>query len=332
MGEIGIMSARVEGMSWRDWLEAAVLADDLGYSSLSEGESWGHDAFTRLAQIAARTRRIRIGTSVVPIWGRSPSNVAMAALSLDLLSEGRFFLGLGTAGELVAESLHGERFERPLRRMREYVEIVRLAMRNQRLDYEGEYFQLHHFRLRFEPYREAIPIYIGALGPTTLRLTGALADGWLGIHNAPSRMEPIYAELAAGAAAAGRSLADIAIAPQISIYVTDDVESARAREKPHLSFYISAQGPCFQSHMERIGFGKEADQIRTAFLAGEYARAVELVTDELVDAVTIIGTPQQCRDRIQAYFDAGVDEIRLVFNEPDKESYLRALWAVAPKG
>jgi F420-dependent oxidoreductase-like protein len=319
-------------MSWREVRDAAVLAEELGYSCLTMGESWGEDALTSLAQLAAVTRRIRIGTSIVPVFARSPANLAMTALNLDHMSEGRFFLGLGTSGRLVIQDLHGEAFRKPLTRMREYIDILRKAARGERLDHDGEFFHTQRFRLRFQPYRSHLPIYIAALSSPSLRLTGELADGWLPIFLAPSRMQAAMAELKASVEAHGRSLHDIAISPQVSIYVTDDITAARNRERPHIAFYIGGMGVFYHRHMQRLGFGAEADSVRQAYLGRERDRAAQLVTDEMVDAVTIIGTPQQCRDQMQAFWDAGVNEIRLVFNEPNKEAYLRALKAVAPQG
>jgi F420-dependent oxidoreductase-like protein len=331
MGDVGIMGLHVPGMSWREIRESAVLAEELGYASLSMGESWGEDAFTSLAQLAAVTSRVRIGTSIVPVFARSPANLAMTALNMDRMSEGRFFLGLGTSGQLVVQDLHGEKFQKPLTRMREYIDIVRKAARGESLDHDGEFFHTKRFRLRAAPYRATLPIYIAALSPASLRLTGELADGWLPIYLAPSRMASAVAELQAGAEAAGRSWRDVAISPQVSIYVTDDVAAARDRERPHIAFYIGGMGVFYHQYMHRIGFGAEADRVRQAYQARERDRAAGLVTDEMVDAMTIIGPPPACRDQMQAFFDAGVRDIRLVFNEPDKEAYLKALKAVAPR-
>ncbi len=331
MADVGIMGLHVPGMSWREIRESAILAEELGYSSLSMGESWGEDSFTSLAQLAAVTSRIRIGTSIVPVFARTPANMAMAALNMDRMSEGRFFLGLGTSGRLVIEDLHGETFSKPLTRMREYIDIIRKATRGERLDHDGEFFHTQRFRLRIEPYRPDLPIYIASLSPASLRLTGELADGWLPIFLAPSRMEAAVAELKAGAEAASRSLDAIAFAPQVSIYVTDDVEAARDRERPHIAFYIGGMGVFYYEYMHRIGFGTEADMVREAYRARERDRAAQLVTDEMVHAMTIMGNPQQCRDQMQTYFNAGASEIRLVFNEPNKDAYMRALKAVAPK-
>jgi F420-dependent oxidoreductase-like protein len=332
MGDVGVMGMHVPGMSWRETREAAVLAEELGYSCLTMGESWGEDALTSLAQLAAVTSRIRIGTSIVPVFARSPANLAMTALNMDRMTDGRFFLGLGTSGRLVVEDLHGETFAKPLTRMREYIDIIRKAARGERLDHEGEFFHTKRFQLRLTPYRANLPIYIAALSPPSLRLTGELADGWLPIFLAPSRMVSATAEVEAGAEAAGRSLADIVISPQVSIYVTDAPGAARDRERPHIAFYIGGMGVFYHQYMHRIGFGAEADRVRQAFQSRDRDGAAKLVTDEMVDAMTIIGTPAQCRDQMQAFFDVGVQEVRLVFNEPNKDTYLKSLRAVAPRG
>jgi F420-dependent oxidoreductase-like protein len=330
MGDVGLMGLRAAGQSWKDVRETAVLAEELGYSCISMGEAWGEDAFTSLAQLAELTSRIRIGTSIVPVFARSPANLAMTALNMDVMSEGRFFLGLGASGKLVIEDFHGEKFRKPLTRMREYIDIIRKAMRGERLDHDGEFFHTQRFRMRFPAFRPDLPIYIASLSPPSLRMTGELADGWLPIYLAPSRMDAAVAELKAGAEDAGRSLDDIAISPQVSIYVTDDIDAAVERERPHIAFYLGGMGVFYHQYFTRIGFGEDADRVREAYLARERDRAAELVTDEMVHATTIIGNPQQCRDQMQTFFDAGVDEIRLVFNEPDAESYLRALKAVGP--
>ena len=149
MGDVGLMGFRTRGMSWQQIRETAVLAEELGYSCITMGEAWGEDAFTSLAQLAAVTSRIRIGTSIVPVFARSPANLAMTALNMDVMSEGRFFLGLGASGKLVIEDFHGEKFRKPVTRMREYIDILRKAMKGERLDHDGEFFQTQRFRIRF---------------------------------------------------------------------------------------------------------------------------------------------------------------------------------------
>ena len=330
MGDVGIMGLRPPGSDWNYTKELARLADELGYSCITMGESWAEDAFTSLAQLGAVTSSIRIGTSIVPIYARTPSNLAMTALNMDVMTEGRFFLGLGASGKLVIEDFHGEEFRKPLTRMREYISILRKAMRGERLDHDGEFFQTQRFRVRFKPYRDDLPIYIASLSPPSLLLTGELADGWLPIFLAPKRMGPSLSAIREGAESAGRSLDDVAISPQVSVYVTDDIPEARDRERPHIAFYIGGMGVFYHQYMHRIGFGEESDMIREAYLSRDRDRAASLVTDEMVDEMTIIGDPDQCREQMESYFQAGVDEIRLVLNEPDKESYVATMKALAP--
>lgn len=330
MGDVGIMGLRPPGSDWNYTKELARLADELGYSCITMGESWAEDAFTSLAQLGAVTSSIRIGTSIVPIYARTPSNLAMTALNMDVMTEGRFFLGLGASGKLVIEDFHGEEFRKPLTRMREYISILRKAMRGERLDHDGEFFQTQRFRVRFKPYRDDLPIYIASLSPPSLLLTGELADGWLPIFLAPKRMGPSLSAIREGAESAGRSLDDVAISPQVSVYVTDEIPAARDRERPHIAFYIGGMGVFYHQYMHRIGFGEESDMIREAYLSRDRDRAASLVTDEMVDEMTIIGDPDQCREQMESYFQAGVDEIRLVLNEPDKDSYVATMKSLAP--
>ena len=214
--------------------------------------------------------------------------------------------------------------------MREYISILHKAMRGERLDHDGEFFQTQRFRVRFKPYRDDLPIYIASLSPPSLLLTGELADGWLPIFLAPNRMGPSLSAIREGAESAGRSLDDVIISPQVSVYVTEDIPEARDRERPHIAFYIGGMGVFYHQYMHRIGFGEESDMIREAYLSRDRDRAASLVTDEMVDEMTIIGDPDQCREQMESYFQAGVDEIRLVLNEPDKESYVATMKALAP--
>ena len=161
-------------------------------------------------------------------------------------------------------------------------------------------------------------------------MTGELADGWLPIFLAPSRMATAVAEIKASAEAAGRSMQDIKVSPQVSTYVTDDVAGARDRERPHIAFYIGGMGVFYHRYWRRIGFAAEADRIREAYLSRDRDGAARLVTDEMVDAVTIIGTPDECRVKMQSFFEAGVDEVRVVLNEQDKSRYLETIRALAP--
>ena len=281
MGKVGLMGLRPPGSNWETTKELAILAEELGYDNITMGESWAEDAFTSLAQISAVTNKIRIGTSIVPVYARTPANLAMTALNMDVMSNGRFFLGLGSSGKLVIEDFHGEEFRKPLSRMREYITFLRKASRGETLDHDGQFFNTKRFKIRFPAYRENLPIYIASLTPASLKMTGELADGWLPIYYAPGRMSDSYAKLKEGTDLAGRTLDDITVSPQVSI------------------------------NRDRQG-------------------AADLVTDEMVAATALIGTPEECSSQMKKYFDDGVDEIRLVFNEPDAEGYRNIIESMAP--
>ena len=328
MAKIGIANLNRDG-NWNDTRELAILADELGYDCLTVGEAWGGDAFSTLAHISAITKKIRLGTSIVPVFARSPANLAMSAINLDNMSGGRFFLGLGASGKLVIEDLHGETFKKPLTRIREYVDIVRLALQGNKLEHEGEFFSTKRFRLRITPTSEEMPIYIASLSPPSLRLTGEIADGWLPIFLAPRRMSPLLEEIQKGANKSGKSLNDINVSPQISIYVTDDVQEAREIERPHIAWYIGGMGIFYHEYMHRIGFGEEADNVREAFRNRDREKAAKLVTDEMVEATTIIGPSSECREKMDEFFDLGVNEIRLVFNEESKSKQGDAMKSLA---
>jgi len=331
MGDVSLMGLPGPGMPWDDVLATLKLAEELGYSAVTTGEAWGADAFTTLAQVAMVTSKVRLGTSIVPVFGRTPANMAMAALSLDHLSKGRFFLGLGTSGKKVIEDLHGERFAKPVARMREYIDILRKAFSGDRLDHDGEFFHTSRFRLSIKPYRERLPIYLATLGASSLRMTGELADGWLPIFYAPGRVGPLVEDLRTGAEAAGRTLADIKRSPQVSIFVTRERGAVYEREREHIALYIGGMGVYYHQYMHRIGFGSEADRVREAYNSfSDRADAAALVTDEMVEAMTIIGTPQECQDQIGRYFASGADEVRLVFSAASPEDYIQGLRAVAP--
>ena len=328
MAKVGIANLNRDG-NWEDTRELAVLADDLRYDCITVGEAWGGDAFTTLAHISALTKNIRIGTSIVPVFARSPANLAMAAINLDNMSGGRFFLGLGASGKLVIEDLHGEVFRKPLTRLREYIEIVRMALNGEKLEHEGEFFSTKRFRLRIQPTARNMPIYIASLSPPSLRLTGEIADGWFPIFLAPERMSPLLEEIQVGASRSGRNLHNVTISPQVSIYVTDDVQEARNKERPHIAWYIGGMGIFYHEYMHRIGFGEESDKVKAAFDNRDRDRAAELVTDEMVEATTIIGDPVQCKEKMDMFFSLGVNEIRLVFNEDSNSKQGEAMRSLA---
>jgi F420-dependent oxidoreductase-like protein len=329
--KIGLSGIKPLKSSWSEFKEIATLADKLGYSCISIGESWGEDAFTGLSQVAAVTSTIKVGTGIVPTFGRSPANLSMAALSLDSISDGRFFLGLGSSGKIVIEDFHGEEYSKPLTRMREYIEFIKLAAQSERLNMNGEFVKTQRFKIKFKPYRNTLPIYIASLTPKSLELTGEIADGWLPIFFALDRMDKSFESLTKGLQRSNRTIENITISAQVATYVTNDIESAFDAERKHMAFYIGGMGTFYHQYMHRIGFGNQADKIRTAYINKNREQAAQLVTDEMVSSTSIIGSPESCANQMEKFFSNGVDEIRLVLNNvADSNSFKDNLTQLAP--
>jgi len=198
-------------------------ADKLGYDTVWVAEAYGWDAFTICTQLACTTERIKIGTGIVNVFSRSPALIAQTAGSLDLISNGRFILGLGTSGHQVIEGWHGVKFERGVRRMRETIEIVRMVLKRERLNYEGEIFHLGMgLKLITHPIRDSIPIYLATLTPSGVALAGELADGWLPVFFSPAHYDQVIRPgLEKGAEKSGRPLADLSVCPIVPVVVTE---------------------------------------------------------------------------------------------------------------
>ncbi len=234
-----------------DWAAASawvVEAERLGAHAVWSAESWGHDAVTPLAFLAARTSRIRLGAGIMQAGTRTPALVAMTAMSLASMSDDRFNLGLGVSGPQVIEGWHGIRFERPVRRMRETIDIVRRIARGERLEYHGEVYDLplpggegKALRSAARP-RPDIPVYLATLSPRSLEMTGEVADGWLGTSFMPEHASVFFDHLAAGAARAGRSLADLDLQAGGVVAFSDDLAPLLAARKPGLAFTLGAMG------------------------------------------------------------------------------------------
>ena len=329
--KVGISGIKPINASWADSKEIAILADKLGYSCISMGESWGEDAFSSLSQVAAVTKNINIGTSIVPTYGRSAANLSMAALNLDKMSEGRFFLGLGSSGKIVIEDFHGQEYVKPLTRMNEYIQFVRLALKSERLNMNGEFVKTQRFKLRFDPYRDHIPIYIASLTPKSLEMTGEIADGWMPIFFAIDRMEESFKSLNKGLKKSGRNINNIGISAQIATYVTNKIDFAFDQERKHIAFYVGGMGVFYHKYMHSIGFGPDADKVRDAYInKKDRDLAAQLVTDEMVEATSIIGSPEDCSAQMKKFFSNGVTEIRLVLNIDTSENFKNTLTQLAP--
>lgn len=307
-------------------------AEELGYETVWVGESWGRDAFSLITYLATATERIQFGTGIINVFSRSPALVAQTAATVDELSGGRLILGLGTSGANVIEHWHGLRYEKPVTRMREYVEIVQRILRGERLNYDGAIFQMGRgFPLPFKPLRPAIPIYLATLAGRSLEITGELADGWLPIYFWPERFDKLTAPIRAEAEKAGRDFSAMTITPYILTAVSDDGDEARNLMRAHIAYYVGGMGVYYHRLISGYGFVEEAERIRTAWAERDRARAASCVTDEMVDALTISGTPAQCRARLDAYRAHGVQAPCVSFPHGAGERMVReTLEAMAP--
>ena len=305
------------GISGEEQLEMAQEADRLGYDSIWAAEAYGSDAATVLAWLATNTERAKIASGIFQMPARTPAMTAMTAATLDNISGGRFMLGLGISGPQVVEGWHGQPFDSPLARTREYVEIVRKALARETLTYDGEFYKLPRpggpgkpLKLIIKPVQERIPIYIAAIGPKNTALAAEIADGWLPTLFAPEHIDVFRPSLEEGAARAGRSLDDLDIAPQVSLAIYDDVEHARNFMRPFLALYIGGMGSreknFYNQLVTRYGYGDAAREVQDLYLSGKQAEAMAAIPDELIDKVALCGPKEACRSGSSAYRDAGV--------------------------
>jgi F420-dependent oxidoreductase-like protein len=298
-----------------DAVERTQDAEELGFDSVWVAESWGNDAFTYGAHLAAHTSRIKIGTGVVQIAARTPTATAMAAVTLDHLSGGRLILGLGVSGPQVVEGWYGSPSKRPLERTREYVEIIRRALRREGpLTFEGAHYQLPYtgegssglgkpLKIMTHPLRADLPIFLGAEGPKNVTQTAEIADGWLPLYYSPFRQD-VYADQLAGARPG------FAINALATFEVNDDVSAALLSVRARLGFYIGGMGAKGQNYhtrlMARMGFEEEAYRIQDLFFEGRREEAIAAVPEEFADEISLVGPPERIRKRREAWEESPV--------------------------
>ena len=298
-------------------LAAVQEAEDLGYDSVWTAEAYGSDAATVLAWLAGQTSRIKLGAGIFQIPGRSAAMTAMTAATLDQLSGGRMILGLGSSGPQVSEGWHGQRFARQLQRTREYFDVVRMALRRERVVYQGQTLQLplpdgpgKPLKLTIATVQEQIPIYLAAIGPRNTALAGEIADGWLPTFFSPEHVGMFRERLDEGAERAGRTLDGFEIAPQVSVHISDDIETARNLMRPALALYVGGMGSRQQNFYNALvceyGFEDAAAEVQDLYLDGKREEACAAIPDALIDLVTLVGPRAQVAERLAAYRDAGV--------------------------
>ena len=282
----------------RELIELVRAADACGYDSFWMPEAWDRDAFTTLTELAVKTERLDLCTGIVNVFSRSPALLAMSAAALDEISGGRFRLGLGTSGARVIEDFHGSSFHRPLTRLKETIQIIRLLLGGDPVDFNGQCFQLARFRLGFKPLRPTIPIYVAALTPASLRQLGALADGWLPMNWPPEQLTEGIKHVRLGAESANRELSAIEIAPMVNVIVSDDLAAARQQLRLPIAYYVGGMGDFYHASLARLGFAEEAGRVRVAWQAGRPGEAIRAISDEMVDRLAICGPVDLCRERL----------------------------------
>lgn len=299
-------------------VEIAQEAEKLGYDALFTAEAWGSDVFTPLAWIGAHTNKIRLGTGIAQLSARAPTATAMAALTLDHLSEGRMILGLGVSGPQVVEGWYGQPFGKPLSRTREYVDIIRQVLRREQpVQSGGEHYPLPYtgegawglgkpLKSITHPYRDELPIFLGAEGPKNVAMTAEIADGWLPLYYSPYRQE-VYADQIAHAKPGFEIMCGV------SVIINDDVEQALEPLKRNLALYIGGMGAKSRNFhnelVQRMGFADAAEKIQDLFLAGKKDEAAAAVPTELADEISLVGSVERIKDRLRPWDDSPVTSL-----------------------
>ena len=308
-------------------IERVQEAERLGFDSVWVAESWGNDAFTYAAWVASNTSTIKIGTGVVQLSARTPTATAMATVTIDHISNGRFILGLGVSGPQVIEGWYGRPSNKPLARTREYVDVIRLALKREGpLEYAGEFYE-HPYRgpgsvglgkplkIMTHPLRADVPIFIGAEGPKNVAQTAEIADGWLPLYYSPYRQDVYTDQLAA--AKPGFEIASL-----VNFTVTDDVATGLLPVKGSLGFYIGGMGAKGQNYhtklMQRMGFEEEALRVQDLFFEGKRNEAIMAVPDQFADEISLVGSAERISERLEAWRDSPVTTLLVGARTPEE--------------
>jgi F420-dependent oxidoreductase-like protein len=328
------------GLTSEDQLEIVQEAERLGYDSVWAAEAYGSDVASVLGWLAGQTTKIKLGSAIFQMPGRSAAMTAMTAATIDQLSGGRMLLGIGSSGPQVSEGWHGVRFGKQIQRTREYVEVVRMALARDRVEYHGETIELplpdgpgKALKLTIGTVQERIPIYLAAIGPNNTKLAGEIADGWIPTLFAPEHVaefKPLLEEGAARASAAGKTLDDFDIAPTVQVCISDDVEAARNFMRPFIALYVGGMGSreknFYKAVVERYGFEEQAARIQDLYLDGKRDEAMAAVPAELIDMVSLCGPKDRVKERLDVFRDAGVGTLGVTpvaFTKDERVEQLR---------
>lgn len=306
MAQLGLRHPLPHETDWSRCVELAEIADETGIDTIWVGESWRTSSVPLLTQIAAVTTTADVCAGVFNVYSRTPSVIAMNAASLATVADGRVRIGLGTSGPAVVENFHGIEFDRPLRRTREYIEIIRGFLSGNPVDYDGDLFDLAGFAIDAPPNQ--IPLYVAAMGETNIELTGAFADGWIPLLLPKSALPDALTHLERGANHHDRALTDIDVAPWIPTCISA-AEPARAREHTRalIGFYVGAMGDFYADTLSRFGYADDAAAIQRGWNDDGTTGAAAAIPDELLDDVAVCGTPAAAAKSLDAYRANGAD-------------------------
>jgi F420-dependent oxidoreductase-like protein len=337
---LGVNLGYVLASDPREYVSLAQEAERLGYSVAWVAEAYGSDSPTVLSWVAAKTSRIDIGSAIMQIPARTPAMTAMTAATLDMLSGGRFRLGVGVSGPQVSEGWHGVRFDKPLERTREYVDIVRLALARKTVAYDGKHYTLplpdgpgKALKLTVHPVRDHLPIYLAAVGPKNVELSGEIADGWLAIFFSPEFGGDLLGHIDAGLTASGRGRSGFDVAATVPVVVGDDVSSCADPVRGYAALYVGGMGSRRQNFYNqlarRMGFEEAAQTVQDLYLDKRHREAMAAIPLEFVDQTSLLGPRERISQRLHAYADAGVTTLNVVTFEPTAEGRVATLRTMA---
>jgi len=291
-------------------VEQAQLGEELGYDTAWLPETWGRDAVTTLTCIAKETTEIDIGTSIMPVYSRSPALIGQSAATLQEVSDGRFRLGLGPSGPIVIENWHGVEFGNPLRRTRETVEIVKAVLSGESVEYDGEYFDLGGFKLRCDPPNPAPPVETAGMGPKAVELAGRFADGWHALLLTPEGLRDRLDDFERGSELGDRDRSEQRVSLSLTCCVLDDAEEAKRLIRQHVGFYIGGMGTFYRDNLARQGYESIAAEIYDLWQEGEKEAALAALPDALLEELAVWGTPETARERFETF--AEIDRLEAV--------------------
>jgi coenzyme F420-dependent oxidoreductase len=314
-------------------VEQAQRAEDYGYDRAWLPESWGRNAAVVLTSIAERTDSIGIGTSIMPVYSRSPALIGMTTATLQEVSDGRLRLGVGPSGPIVIENWHGMDFGNPLRRTRETVDVVKQVLSGEEVSYDGEYFDLDGFRLRCDPPERQPPIDAAGMGPKAVELAGRFADGWHALMLTEDGLADRYEDFRHGRELADKDPDSGQVTLSLTCMALEDRERAREAVKQHVAFYVGAMGSYYRDSLSRQGYEELAHGIYDDWQAGNPGEAMARIDEDFLDTIAVGGTPDECRERVAEWeaMDC-VDRVSVSFpRDASVDEIIATVEALAPE-